>query len=181
MHYSKTQANALLGTMGFRGSFATRLGNFQAGYNLGPALVVDRLYGPKSDVALYTARSGKASAHFAFREFACKCGGTLTGCEGVKVARALLAKLEIYRAKNGSTRIVSGYRCRGHNARVGGATNSQHLYGTAADLDRRWSWQTVKSWRLFSGIGYKGSNGLVQHVDVRSNASAVNPTVWIYS
>ena len=30
--------------------------------------------------------------------------------------------------------INSGLRCKTHNANVGGVSNSQHLYGTAADL-----------------------------------------------
>ena len=30
--------------------------------------------------------------------------------------------------------IMSGYRCPHHNAEVGGATHSQHMEGTAADI-----------------------------------------------
>jgi uncharacterized protein YcbK (DUF882 family) len=34
--------------------------------------------------------------------------------------------------------ITSGYRCQSHNREIGGAKNSQHLYGKAADITHPW-------------------------------------------
>lgn len=190
--YTSAQATANLRALGFRGTFDQMLGSFQRGWNLGPALVVDRLYGPKSDAALATsmraraAGQGTMSAHFSFTEFQCRCGG-LPGCLGVWTLRTHVARLEAARAKVGPIHIVSGCRCPAYNRRVGGAANSQHMYGSASDVafpDRR----VVASWRLFAGIGYKGATGKVLHVDSRdvsgvnsTHGSTTSPTTWVYA
>lgn len=47
----------------------------------------------------------------------------------------LLAVLELVRCKFGKpVTVTSGYRCKDHNIAVGGAVNSQHKLGTAADI-----------------------------------------------
>lgn len=49
--------------------------------------------------------------------------------------RVLATNLQVIRAKIGQPLvIVSGYRSPAHNTAVGGATNSQHLTASAADL-----------------------------------------------
>lgn len=71
--------------------------------------------------------------YFRREEFACKCGK----CGGfpVDVDRNLVELLDKVRGHYGKpTRVNSGIRCKTHNAKVGGASNSQHLYGTAADI-----------------------------------------------
>jgi hypothetical protein len=72
------------------------------------------------------------SENFTYAEFACNhCGKLPDG--GMDMA--LIDALEAIRAHYGAPiTINSGYRCPTHNANVGGATNSQHLYGTAADI-----------------------------------------------
>ena len=72
----------------------------------------------------------KLSVHFARREFACACG-----CGFDTIDAATLEILESVREHFGRPVIVtSGARCREHNASVGGASNSQHLVGRAADI-----------------------------------------------
>ena len=66
--------------------------------------------------------------HFKLDEFRCK------HCKKLKLDINLLLKLEELRAKTGPLIINSGYRCPVHNKNVGGASASQHLKGTAADL-----------------------------------------------
>lgn len=157
------------------------LRDFQRGWNLGPALLVDGKNGPLTRTALRTSlnrrKAGKpdASEHFDFREFACKCGGRRAGCAVIRVHRELLGSLEDYRAFAGPTEIVSGYRCPAHNASVGGASSSQHVYGSAADVRPVLKTLTVARRRVFAGIGYQGSTGLVRHVD-RRDVSGNNPT-----
>lgn len=71
--------------------------------------------------------------HFQRREFACKCGK----CGGfpVEPSMELVELLDKIRAHYGKpVRVNSGIRCAAHNANVGGASRSQHLLGTAADI-----------------------------------------------
>jgi zinc D-Ala-D-Ala carboxypeptidase len=169
--------------------------NFQRGWNLGPALVVDGKVGKNTahaiGVSVSRLHSGKptASPHFSFREWRCSCGGHLPGCEVIRVERPLLSGLEVYRdAVRGPVSIVSGYRCRARNKQVGGAEDSQHLYGGAADVSYALPDRTVAGLHVFSGIGRSGSSHKVRHVDVRhatghnlSHGSIAHPTIWDYA
>jgi uncharacterized protein YcbK (DUF882 family) len=74
------------------------------------------------------------SAHFDSDEFKCHCGCGFGGNPG-DVSVALLSQLEIIREHFGARiRILSGCRCRRHNAAVGGASKSRHTTGEAADI-----------------------------------------------
>lgn len=79
----------------------------------------------------------------------------------------LIRRLETLRRLIGDRpiHIVSGYRSPAHNARVGGARRSQHLFNRAADLRPRVA--TVEQARAagFTGIGRQGKWAV--HVDVR--------------
>jgi hypothetical protein len=69
------------------------------------------------------------SEHFRSEEFVCPCCGAATA------APALIGALEDLRAIIGlPITIASGYRCVGHNLAVGGARDSQHVQGHAADI-----------------------------------------------
>lgn len=71
----------------------------------------------------------RLSSHFSLNEFECTC------CQRVKLDPRLLTILENVRAYIGKPVIVtSGYRCYEHNRNVGGASDSDHLYGWAADI-----------------------------------------------
>lgn len=114
---------------------------------------------------------GDLSPHFSRSEFRCKCG-----CQPTPVDPHLVEHLEQLRAKIGRPIvIVSGYRCQSHNARVGGAKNSQHLVGRAADIrpGLRVGLDTARNVG-FTGVGLR--NGVVTHVDVRNPPRAV----WHY-
>ena len=75
-------------------------------------------------------RDYQISPHFKLREFQSK-----DGADKVLVSDELLAKLEEARAYGGFTITVnSGYRSATHNKKVGGATNSNHTKGLAADV-----------------------------------------------
>lgn len=83
---------------------------------------------------------------------------------------------------------MSGYRDPIYNRKVGGATNSQHLYGSGSDLQPVASVAAVRNLGVFSGIGYQERTGLVRHVDVRGQDGAPattpgtpqHPTIWKY-
>lgn len=70
--------------------------------------------------------------YFTPEEFQCQCG-----CGAKNINHDLVKILEKIREHYGKpVRINSGVRCKTHNARVGGAANSQHLdiYANAADI-----------------------------------------------
>lgn len=72
----------------------------------------------------------KISPHFHRTEFACNCG---CGFDTVDVDT--LEILEAIRTHFGKPVIInSGCRCPDYNAKVGGAPNSQHTLGRAADI-----------------------------------------------
>lgn len=80
-----------------------------------------------------TVSENYVAKYFRRDEFACKCGK----CGGfpAEPSPALLRVLDQIREHFGSPcHVNSGVRCKDHNAAVGGANNSQHLYGTAADI-----------------------------------------------
>ena len=71
------------------------------------------------------------SRHFAPSEYQCKCG-----CQ-LEPNQALLDKIDALSEAFGSPIEVSCMsRCPAHNAAVGGAPNSNHITGQAADLVR---------------------------------------------
>ncbi len=123
----------------------------------------------KGDYTFYVSRNDKVSPNFRIREFACHCG-----CSTFRLDLRLVVKLEKLRT-NASDRgimINSGYRCPTHNRRVGGSKKSQHMYGTAADINiEGLSPKQMKDLAEgvgFGGIGtYNGKNMI--HVDVREN------------
>ena len=72
--------------------------------------------------------------YFTREEFFCKCGKY---CDGypAEIQRTLVELADGARAHFGKPGIVvSGLRCKTHNAAVGGVENSQHMYGEAVDM-----------------------------------------------
>ncbi len=129
----------------------------------------------------------KLSVHFDSKEFACRHCGKVPSLGALNV---LVLGLEKMRAAAYPTglRIVSGYRCPAHNAAVGGASQSQHMLGAAADVPMVMTLDDVKRLGVFSGIGWQlvGKQKLVRHVDVRhlarnlTGGTPLRPTVWEY-
>lgn len=104
---------------------------------------------------------GDLSPHFSSAEFRSKPSGELG-----QIDKRLLHVLEHIRALDGRPlRIVSGYRSRVDNQRVGGRSNSQHLYGRAADIPAGRC--TVEQARACGAVGIGSKSGWVTHVDVR--------------
>ena len=103
--------------------------------------------------------------YFNLSEFSCPC------CHRVMLHPKLLVKLIGLRKIIGKPiHITSGYRCLAYNRKVGGAANSYHLIGLAADIQ-------VKGINLielldyaeeidFTGIGFYEKKNFL-HLDVR--------------
>lgn len=108
----------------------------------------------------------KISDHFRARELMCPC------CRWCEVDAALLTLLESIRKEIGEPiHVTSGYRCAKHNSEVGGARNSRHLYGQAADI---WADDTSPeeiynmACTLMPGYGGVIKYKTFVHVDVRN-------------
>ena len=115
------------------------------------------------------ASGGKQlSAHFKVREFACG-----DGSDAVLVAPRLVMVLETIRSHFCAPVVIhSAYRTPQYNAKVGGVTDSQHCYGTAADIVVRgktpaqvaaYARQLMPDW---GGVGVYAKQNFV-HIDVR--------------
>src|SRR5690606_38204300 len=75
----------------------------------------------------------RLSPHFVLVEFACR-----DGSDEVLVHPALVQLLEAIRAEaGGPIHINSAYRTPAHNRAVGGASQSRHVWGMAADITCR--------------------------------------------
>jgi len=195
---SAQQAKAMLAAIGFDNAsrnFIAAVKGFQVGFNLGPELDDDGDFGPLTSGALalsfarHTAGQSTMSAHFSYVEFRCKDGGAFPECNRIWERRTHVRRLEVYRAKvNTPIRIVSGCRCTRHNTAVGGAVASQHLFGSASDIQGLLTVPQRRQLKLFAGLGVQESTGKVIHVDSRdvsghntSGGLPTQPTVWRYA
>lgn len=117
----------------------------------------------------------KLSANFKVREFACN-----DGSDPIFISPELVEVLQKIRDHFGNpVNINSGFRTASYNKRkdVGGATYSQHLYGTAADI--RISGVSPKNIAAYAEtlLPNKGGIGIYKdfvHVDVRDVKSRWN-------
>ena len=112
---------------------------FQSAYGLS----ADGVVGPQTQSVLNSLQSSDGStAHFDWSEFYSHDGvgfsdGKVSAATVQENVRRLMYKLEAVRKKAGNAPITvnDGFRSIAHNAEIGGASDSMHLYGTAADLD----------------------------------------------
>lgn len=116
---------------------------------------------------------GDLSEHFSRAEFACSCG-----CGFDTADYQTLQVLEsIRRVFRQPVTVTSGCRCPDYNVKVGGALNSQHKLGRAADIVVEGA-QPVEVYRfLCERYGSRFGFGLYEtfvHVDTRSNG----PVRW---
>lgn len=110
---------------------------------------------------------GDLSPHFSSGEFADRSTGHL-----VRPPEKLVQVLELIRAlRPGPLTIVSGHRCPDHNAAVGGAPDSRHIHGDAADIPAGRATRIQAEACGAVGIGVRG--GWVVHVDVRPGPRVV--------
>lgn len=73
---------------------------------------------------------GDLTENFSRSEFACPCG-----CDKADIKMELVRRLQIVRsALDRPLSINSGVRCEEHNSAVGGAEDSAHVAGEAADI-----------------------------------------------
>ncbi|WP_269809387.1 D-Ala-D-Ala carboxypeptidase family metallohydrolase [Streptomyces triticisoli] len=163
---------------------AAAVKRFQSAYGL----TADGVVGPQTQSVLNSLESGDGStAHFDWSEFHSKDG---SGFSGGKVGsatvkenvRRLMYKLEAVRRKSGNSPITinSGFRSTSHNASVGGASNSMHVYGVAADIVVSGR-STLQTYRVAETCGFSGLEAYTnswQHVDSRVQYPSYGSGFW---
>lgn len=109
--------------------------------------------------------------YFDRSEFKCKCGGKYCNGYPAEPDERMVWIVEQLRKNLGvPVTIVSGLRCKAWNAIQGGVSNSQHMYGEAADIYAKGVSQTRVESELdkIGGVRYhypiKGSSNV--HFDV---------------
>ena len=76
----------------------------------------------------------KLTENFSKEEFDCHDGSEMPK-EVLENVKELAKNMQVLRDELGvSIHLTNGYRSPVHNRKVGGATNSQHLYGKACDM-----------------------------------------------
>jgi hypothetical protein len=154
---------------------AAAVRRFQRAYGL----TVDAVVGPNTQAKLNALESADGSTlHFNWSEFTDRVSGTFSGgklsaAATKENARRTMYKLEALRVKLGNRAITvnSGFRSIAHNADIGGATDSMHLYGLAADLNV----PGVSNRTVYQKAETSGFSGLEtftadhQHVDSRAD------------
>lgn len=116
---------------------------------------------------------------FAREEFKCKCGGKYCNGYPAEPDERMVRIADAIRKRIGKPITVnSGLRCKTHNANVGGVSNSQHLYGTAADLGCPSGCTPSQMASIAEEImGETGGIGIYSwgiHIDTRSTKSRWN-------
>lgn len=113
---------------------------------------------------------GQLSKHFRKSEFKCKCGGKYCGGYPAAIDSNLIRILEGLRTHyDRPVTITSGLRCKKHNKVVGGATNSAHKKGKAADIYIAGvSRENIKkkAYQLGAAYCYYGTPGMGQAVHI---------------
>jgi len=122
---------------------------------------------------------GNLSEDFDAAEFACPCGK----CDKGIMSPIFMQKVQRFRTVYGKPlRPVrgGGFRCKAHNAAIGGADDSFHVLGRAVDFEvphdsdaERYQMLRI-AFSIFGGVGI--NNGSI-HVDDRDQARA---RAWDY-
>lgn len=122
----------------------------------------------------------RLSRHFTVEEFDCRDGTKVMKRDYNGLEYLCRTFLEPLRKKYGPVRVNSGFRTQAYNARIGGASRSEHIYtihdgnDQAADIHcrkggpRDWH-RTLNTIRALkrNGRGGLGLYGTFVHVDIR--------------
>ena len=116
--------------------------------------------------------------YFKKPEFACKCGKYCNGYP-VEIDMNMVKIADKIRSRIGKPiQINSGIRCKIHNANVGGVSNSQHLFGNAADLGCPSGCTPIQMASIAEDVmGDTGGIGIYSwgiHIDTRTTKSRWN-------
>ena len=120
----------------------------------------------------------KLTANFDLKEFACRCCGLLPAV--TDDFKKFVNMLQDVRNLSGMSLVISsGIRCKKHNAEVGGASNSAHLRGLAADIRCNNSADRLKLIKASIQAGFEriGISDTFIHLDIAEKSKGI----WLYS
>lgn len=121
--------------------------------------------------SLKTDGDKKLSENFKVKEFRSR-----DGADEILIDEKLVNLLQKLRDKFGIINISSAYRTKSYNKKVGGVSNSQHLFGLAADITISDNGKLEEVARYaekigFTGIGLDKNYEKFIHVDTRNGKS----------
>ena len=135
------------------------------------------------DWAEFEQRSNPACSKRANRFAGSFDGGPVSARRVKRNIQMVMWRLEALRSKSGNKpiAITSGFRGTAYNRCIGGATSSQHMYGTAADIrivgvDNRTARDLARS-SQFSGVGCY-SDLSHNHLDLRLENDALETSQY---
>ncbi|MFC7221131.1 D-Ala-D-Ala carboxypeptidase family metallohydrolase [Streptomyces polyrhachis] len=141
---------------------------FQQAYGL----AADGVAGPATFSKLYSLQDADCTPiHFTYGELndcnSTWSGGAVSAATAKENAKRVMWKLEAMRKALGSVpiNVSSGFRSYSCNSAVGGASNSRHLYGDAADLTGSPSLCTLAQRARYHGFGGIFGPGYPGHSD----------------
>ena len=111
------------------------------------------------------------SENFKVKEFRSRCGS-----DEIFIEEKLVTLLQKMREKFGAINVSSAYRTASYNRKVGGVSNSQHLYGLAADITIQDTSRLLEAAQYaekigFTGVGLDDKYQKFMHVDTRKSKS----------
>ena len=122
----------------------------------------------------------KLSRNFQLSEFACKCGcGQMPDPDSAEF-KYLASKLQEIRDDcRFPLQINSGFRCKKHNKKVGGASDSSHLKGLAVDISitNDYARLVFMESAIKAGIRRIGIAKAYIHIDTDDDK---NNAIWVY-
>lgn len=119
---------------------------------------------------------GDLTKNFSRSEFRCNCGKCGLDTIDSKTLEVVQAVRDHFAAP---VNVSSGHRCPAWNKRVGGASNSQHLHGRAADISVKGIYpKAVYLWikSAYPDVSLGLYKGFV-HIDTRTSG----PAYWDFS
>jgi len=124
----------------------------------------------KSTVGVYPKGIDiQLTKNFSSSELDCKC--QYASCNKTLIDSEHIAKLQKLRDMIGPIKITSGFRCKRHNKNVGGVPTSQHVKGTATDIQhKRLPYQVIADWARKMFCGGIGIYDTFVHIDSRGAA-----------
>lgn len=129
-----------------------------------------------ANVIQINRNTGKVSEHFKASEFACK-----DGTDNLLLDKDIIPILERFREYVEVPVIInSAYRTKSYNSKVGGASNSYHLYGRAFDIPFKSTYKNLTSvdmmCKFFNTLGLKGiiKYSSFVHIDTRTTKYHAN-------
>jgi uncharacterized protein YcbK (DUF882 family) len=118
---------------------------------------------------------GDLTKNLSRHEFKCSCG---CGCDTIDI-RTVEVIQDVCNEFSCSVHITSGYRCVKYNGAVGGAKNSQHLTGRAADCVFKIAGDIIEPKEIdkylretYPAIYGFGLYNTFNHIDTRTNGPA---------